>query len=119
MGVLTSLDSQRSGRGQAVASRSGTDDTAGCQPEVTGTRPAPTVPNTNAPAHPEGMDAPEHPTRLEPLLTSEELANYLQVPIKTLYEWRSNGTGPSAYRFGKHTRYRACDVQEWLADRVA
>lgn len=71
------------------------------------------------PAHTWGMDTSSAPTRLEPLLTSDELANYLQVPIKTIYEWRTNGTGPTAYRFGKHTRYRACDVESWLADRVA
>lgn len=40
------------------------------------------------------MDTSAAPTMLEPLLTSEELANYLQVPIKTIYEWRTNGTGP-------------------------
>ena len=52
------------------------------------------------------------------MLTSEELSEYLQVPVKTIYEWRTNKTGPTAYRLGKHTRYRYSDIEEWLEERV-
>lgn len=37
---------------------------------------------------------------LEPLLDVTELAAYLGVPVSTLYDWRTRGKGPAAYRFG-------------------
>ncbi len=48
------------------------------------------------------------------LLTTEEVARILVVPITTLYSWRYKGTGPKAYRVGKHLRYRMEDVVSWL-----
>lgn len=50
----------------------------------------------------------------EPLLTPPELADYLGVPIKTLYTWRYRHEGPPALRIGRHLRYRRGDVEEWL-----
>ena len=41
------------------------------------------------------------------------------MPVATLYQWRHLGTGPRAYRLGKHLRYRQADVEAWLADQVA
>ena len=41
---------------------------------------------------------------LEPLIGIEELAEYLGVPIKTLYKWRQEGTGPCSVRVGRHVR---------------
>ena len=70
------------------------------------------------PAHTRGMDNKRTPRNLDPMLTSEELSEYLQVPVKTIYEWRTNKTGPTAYRLGKHTRYRYSDIEEWLEERV-
>ena len=40
------------------------------------------------------------------LLSTEEVARILVVPVNTLYCWRYKGTGPRAYRVGKHLRYR-------------
>jgi hypothetical protein len=37
-------------------------------------------------------------SRLEPLLTIEELAEYLDVPVATIYDWRVDGKGPCAIR---------------------
>ena len=48
------------------------------------------------------------------LLSTEEVARILVVPVTTLYTWRYKGTGPKAYRVGKHLRYRLNDVMEWL-----
>jgi len=48
------------------------------------------------------------------LLSTEDVARILVVPINTLYCWRYKGTGPKAYRVGKHLRYRLSDVIEWL-----
>ena len=48
------------------------------------------------------------------LLSTEEVARILVVPVSTLYGWRYKGTGPKAYRVGKHLRYRFSDVVAWL-----
>ncbi|MEA2435265.1 MAG: hypothetical protein QOG54_2722 [Actinomycetota bacterium] len=48
------------------------------------------------------------------LLSTQEVARILVVPVTTLYTWRYQGTGPKAYRVGKHLRYRLSDVEEWL-----
>ena len=48
------------------------------------------------------------------LLTTEEVARILVVPITTLYCWRYKGTGPKAFRAGKHPRYRMKDVVHWV-----
>ena len=55
---------------------------------------------------------------LEPLLTVQELANYLGVPVATLYAWRYRGEGPVGFRVGKHVRYRWSDIEEWIRDGV-
>ncbi len=52
------------------------------------------------------------------LLTSEELAGLLKVPVATLYRWRYQGTGPTAIRVGRHLRYRRRDVIAWLDDQT-
>lgn len=52
------------------------------------------------------------------LLTVEDLATFLDVPIKTLYAWRYRGEGPVGFRVGKHVRYRWIDVEQWIRDRV-
>lgn len=40
---------------------------------------------------------------LEPLLSIEELSEYLNVPIRTLYDWRLAGKGPCAVHVGRHS----------------
>lgn len=52
------------------------------------------------------------------LLSPEELADYLKVPLATIYSWRSRGVGPLALKIGRHVRYRVDDVQEWLDEHV-
>lgn len=52
------------------------------------------------------------------MATPAELANFLQVPVKSLYQWRYEGKGPHAYRVGRHLRYRWEDVESWLATTV-
>ena len=50
----------------------------------------------------------------ERLLTVEELADYLGVPVATLYQWRHRGEGPSGFRVGRYIRYRWVDVEAWI-----
>lgn len=54
---------------------------------------------------------------LEPLLSVEELSEYLGVPIKTIYDWRRTGHGPCAIRMGRHLKYASSDVRDWLAQQ--
>jgi len=52
---------------------------------------------------------------LQPLIDVAELAAYLGVPVSTIYDWRTHGKGPTAYRFGKHLKFAVSDVQKWVA----
>src|SRR5687768_15423033 len=54
---------------------------------------------------------------LEPLIGVEELAEYLGVPVQTIYDWRLSGRAPRAYKFGKHLRFAASDIAAWLEER--
>ncbi|MEV0368379.1 helix-turn-helix domain-containing protein [Streptomyces sp. NPDC050636] len=49
-----------------------------------------------------------------PLATPEEVATYLGVPVKTLYQWRHRGIGPNVLKVGRHLRYRWQEVDTWL-----
>jgi excisionase family DNA binding protein len=53
-------------------------------------------------------------TERTPLWTAEQVSEYLQVPVATLYQWKHKGTGPRASRVGRHLRYRSADVELWL-----
>ncbi|MCU0269061.1 MAG: helix-turn-helix domain-containing protein [Acidimicrobiales bacterium] len=55
----------------------------------------------------------------ERLLTPEELAEELGVPVATLYQWRYRRTGPVVLRIGRHLRYRRDDVDAWLASQAS
>lgn len=52
---------------------------------------------------------------IEPLMTIHDLAAFLQRPVKTLYQWRTLGYGPPAYRVGRELRYDQAAVAAWLA----
>jgi len=56
---------------------------------------------------------------LDRLLTVEDLAEYLNVPIATIYAWRYRGKGPRGFRVGRHLRFREGDVEEWLRRQLA
>ena len=56
---------------------------------------------------------------LDRLLTVEDLAEYLNVPIATIYAWRYRGKGPKGFRIGRHLRFREGDVGRWLSDQLA
>ncbi|WP_307496577.1 helix-turn-helix domain-containing protein [Arthrobacter woluwensis] len=59
----------------------------------------------------------ENPWGLEPLLDVGEFAAYLGVPVSTVYDWRTRGLGPRAYRFGKHLKFALSDGAD--LDRAA
>jgi hypothetical protein len=51
----------------------------------------------------------------QPLATPQEVATYLQKPVKTLAEWRYRGIGPAYSRSGRDVRYDWDDVLAWVA----
>ena len=55
-------------------------------------------------------------TVLERLLSADEVAEFLGIPVSTLYQWRHRGCGPDAYRVGRHLRYDAAIVRSWLEE---
>ena len=66
------------------------------------------------------MNTRVHPPEPEePLLTPDELAAFLRVPVATIQSWRTKRTGPRGYRVGKHVRYRRADVEAWLERRAS
>lgn len=50
----------------------------------------------------------------EQLVTVEKLAQWLGVPVATIYTWRYQGDGPPSYKVGRHVRARAAEVEDWL-----
>ena len=54
---------------------------------------------------------------LEPLLSIEELAEYLDVPVATIYDWRVDGKGPCAVRIGRRIKFAISDINAWIASQ--
>ena len=48
------------------------------------------------------------------LWTVEDVAEFLGVPVKTLYRWRTTGYGPRGRRVGRYIRYKPADVLAWV-----
>jgi excisionase family DNA binding protein len=45
--------------------------------------------------------------KMERLLSVDEVAEFLGIPVATLYQWRHKGAGPDAYRVGRAPPVRA------------
>lgn len=54
---------------------------------------------------------------LEQVLSVAELADYLGVPIATIYDWRTDGKGPVGIRVGRHVKFAVSDVRSWLESK--
>lgn len=48
------------------------------------------------------------------LWSVQDLADYLGVPLQTVYQWRKKGYGPRGVKVGKHVRFRPTEVERWL-----
>lgn len=48
------------------------------------------------------------------LMGPKELAEYIGVPLATVYAMNHRRTGPKRLRVGKYVRYRRSDVDAWL-----
>jgi predicted DNA-binding transcriptional regulator AlpA len=60
----------------------------------------------------------EQPKPLERLLALEEVAEFLGVPVRTLYTWRYKGEGPPAFKVGRHLRYDPVALRRWLVEQM-
>jgi DNA-binding transcriptional MerR regulator len=56
-------------------------------------------------------------TAPEALWEIEQVAEYLGVPVQTLYAWRKRRYGPPAGRVGRHLRYDPAVVRAWFASQ--
>lgn len=54
----------------------------------------------------------EHRDRL---WSVQDVADYLGIPRKTLYQWRQQDYGPRGHRVGRYLRYDERAVREWFA----
>ncbi|WP_447924963.1 helix-turn-helix domain-containing protein [Georgenia muralis] len=51
---------------------------------------------------------------LDPLLGVQDLAEYLGVPVRTIYDWRQTGHGPRGFRVGRHLKFAVSDIVTWV-----
>jgi len=56
--------------------------------------------------------------KLDRLLSVEDLAAYLGVPLATIYAWRYRRQGPPGFRVGRHLRFREKDIEEWISNQL-
>ena len=48
------------------------------------------------------------------LLSLEDLAEIIGIPVTTLRYWRFQGTGPKSFKLGKHIKYDRAEVERWI-----
>lgn len=51
------------------------------------------------------------------LWTIDDLADFLGVPVATVYKWRHTNEGPPGYRIGRYLRFDEKEVIAWLETR--
>jgi excisionase family DNA binding protein len=78
-----------------------------------------TVLDDTPPSDAAGRGMTSLPAVLDPLLTIEEVSEYLRTPVKTLYDWRYKHVGPKAMLIGRALRYRASDLNAWLDQQAS
>jgi predicted DNA-binding transcriptional regulator AlpA len=62
-------------------------------------------------------EQPDTPHANDELLTMEEVAAVVRVPIATLRYWRHLGTGPRGFRIGRSVRYWRTGLLHWLENQ--
>jgi excisionase family DNA binding protein len=60
-------------------------------------------------------DAPAVPLEQRTgMITAEELAGYMGVPVQTTDYWASKGGGPVFHKVGRNRRYWPAEVMAWI-----
>jgi len=58
------------------------------------------------------------PAPVNVLLTPQEVADLLRIPVRSLYVQRSAGRPtPPGVKIGRHLRYRLADVEAWVEEQ--
>ncbi len=70
-----------------------------------------------ATAHRRSSHRPADVPQCDRLWSVREVSDFLGIPVATLHQWRYLGTGPEAFRVGKHLRYDPHAVRTWLAEQ--
>ena len=61
---------------------------------------------------------PSEPTHAgDELMSMQEVADIVRVPVATLRYWRHLGTGPRSFRIGRSVRYWHTEVVHWLEEQ--
>ena len=48
------------------------------------------------------------------LWTINDLSEFLDIPVQTIYQWRTKNYGPEGRKVGKHVRYDHEVVMAWF-----
>jgi predicted DNA-binding transcriptional regulator AlpA len=51
---------------------------------------------------------------MQKLWGTQELADFLGLPVQTIYQWRKRNYGPPGRKMGRHIRYRPAEVERWI-----
>jgi predicted DNA-binding transcriptional regulator AlpA len=66
-----------------------------------------------------GKPSPAQPSAAQKPMTSESLADYLEVSVRTVERWRITGGGPDFVPISRNVvRYLPSDVDAWLRSRA-
>jgi excisionase family DNA binding protein len=68
-------------------------------------------------SEPRRLVAPGKLSGDDELLTLEEVAAILKLPVATLRKWRVEGKGPAGFRLGKYIRYRRSTVEAFIKEQ--
>ena len=52
------------------------------------------------------------------LLNEKETEKLYGIPVRTLQKWRLTGEGPTFVKIGRSVRYRECDVERFIDERL-
>lgn len=76
-----------------------------------------TTPAAPVPTRERALPVDESHSAVDRLWSVRDVSVFLGIPVATLHQWRYLGTGPDAYRVGKHLRYSPDAVLTWLETR--
>lgn len=54
---------------------------------------------------------------MDQLIDIHEAAELLNTPVKTLRQWRLQGTGPRSAKIGRRVQYRRAEVEAWITQQ--
>jgi excisionase family DNA binding protein len=80
--------------------------------------PSPECPPTDKPPRDVDELADVADGESQDVLSIQEVAKLLKVPVSTIYAWNRRGVGPPHYKVGRKLRYRKSDARKWLAEHL-